>query len=161
MEQQDRYCRNCGQQLLQEDRFCAGCGRSVYDTAHVPTPEADVPVPPVQAPVQPPQGGQDVGEQDANRGPKWVMLAVFFILATVETVQGMEPASSGETLAYRIGSGIPSGVVVTVAVAAFLLLISGVYYVTARKDGTTFRESIFNWPMVILAGIVAVLALLG
>ena len=43
--QQDRYCRNCGQELQPEDRFCANCGRPVQETAAVPTPEADVPVP--------------------------------------------------------------------------------------------------------------------
>jgi predicted amidophosphoribosyltransferase len=44
--QQDRYCRNCGQELQPEDQFCAGCGRPVQANARVPTPEADVPIPP-------------------------------------------------------------------------------------------------------------------
>jgi hypothetical protein len=30
----------------------------------------------------------------------------------------------------------------------------------ARKVGVTFREAIFNWPLVILAGIVAFLSLI-
>jgi hypothetical protein len=48
---EDRYCRNCGQELQPEDQFCANCGSPVQQTATVPTPEADVPVPP------PPQAG--------------------------------------------------------------------------------------------------------
>ena len=42
----ERYCRNCGHGLREDDRFCPSCGRPAYETAHLPTPEADVPVPP-------------------------------------------------------------------------------------------------------------------
>jgi hypothetical protein len=45
-------------------------------------------------------------------------------------------------------------------VAAVLLLLSGVYYITARKVGDTFRDAVFNWPLVIVAAIVAFLSLL-
>lgn len=41
-----RFCGNCGHELSPNDSFCPNCGRSVRETAHVPTPEADVSVPP-------------------------------------------------------------------------------------------------------------------
>jgi len=44
--------------------------------------------------------------------------------------------------------------------AVLILLLGGVYYVTARKEGVTFREAVFNWPLVILAGGVVFLLLL-
>jgi hypothetical protein len=70
----ERYCSNCGQQLLLEEQFCPNCGRPAHETAHVPTPEADVPLPPPpqaetggiaspppeQAGAPPPQGQPEV-----------------------------------------------------------------------------------------------------
>jgi hypothetical protein len=164
--QQDRYCRSCGQELQPEDRFCASCGRPVHATAHVPTPEANVPVPPPQqaqdssVPSQPLQT-QTSEEQirSATRGPTWGMLAVFLVLWVGKTVQGM-PDSSGRSVSYQIGFGMGPAIGITLAIAALILLLGGVYYVTARKEGATFRESVFNWPLVILAGIVAFLSLL-
>ncbi len=154
--QQDRYCRDCGQELKPEDKFCAGCGRSVYDTAHVPTPEADVTVPPVP----PPQDRQRDVMQDPTRGPKWGMFVVFLVLVVGRTAIEMPPVSSGGTFAYRLGSGMAIPLVLSVFLAAFLLLIGGVYYVTARKDGATFGDAFFNWPMVTLAGVVVFLSIL-
>ncbi len=159
----DRYCRNCGHKLRPEDRFCTGCGRAIRETAHVPTPEANVPVPPPSPPPQAPgptqQERQPDGVRDATRGPTWGMLVVFLILGTVKTAQGMPPASSGEDFAYRLGMGMAVPLVLLFFLAALLLLIGGVYYVTARKDGVTFGEAVFNWPLVILAGVVALLSL--
>ncbi len=45
--------------------------------------------------------------------------------------------------------------------AALVLLLGGIYYATARKDGVSFREAVFNWPMVSTAWGVAVVFLLG
>jgi hypothetical protein len=155
--QQDRYCRNCGQELQSEDQFCANCGRPVHATARVPTPEATVPVPP------PPQQAQDSSGppqapqmQTAPRGPVWGILAVFLVQGIGETIQGI-PATSTRDLGFRIGVGMGHSIVITLIDAALILLIGGVYYVyvTARKGGTTFREAVFNWPLVILAAILA------
>lgn len=88
----------------------------------------------------------------------WGMLAVFLVLGIGETVQGM-PAASGESVSYQLGFGIVPAIGIMLVVAALLLLIGGVYYVTSRKDGVTFREAIFNWPLVILVGIVVFLIL--
>ncbi len=150
----DRFCRNCGQELRPEDRFCTGCGRAVHGTAHVPTPEAYVPVPP-----QPQEHGADEAVLEETRGPMRGILGVFLVLGTVKTVQEMEPASSGETLSYRIGTGVPIAVVSMFLIAALILLLGGVYYATGRKEGVTFREAIFNWTFVIVAGAAALLLL--
>ncbi len=157
----DRYCRNCGHELRQEDRFCTGCGRAVQEAAHVPTPEVDVPVatPQTSVPPQPREHGADEALLEATRGPMRGMLGVFLVLGTVKTVQEMEPASSGETLSYRIGTGVPIAVVSMFLIAALILLLGGVYYITGRKEGVTFREAIFNWSFVIVAGASALLLL--
>jgi len=59
-----------------------------------------------------------------------------------------------------ISTGVVLGIVSPLIPATLVLLFGGVYYVMARKDGVTFHEAIFNWPLVILAGIVAFLILL-
>jgi hypothetical protein len=87
------------------------------------------------------------------------MLAVFLVLGLGKTVQGM-PDSPGRSVSYQIGFGMGPAIGITLAIAALILLLGGVYYVTARKEGATFREAIFNWPLVILAAIVAFLSLL-
>ncbi len=159
--QQNRYCRSCGQELKPEDQFCAGCGRPVHAAARVPTPEADVPVPPPQqvedrsVPSQPPHTRSSEDQvQTAPRGPMWGMLAVFLVLGIGETIQGI-PATSAKDLGFRVGVGMGTAIVTTLVVAALILLLGGVYYVTARKKGVAFREAVFNWPLVILAGILA------
>jgi EamA domain-containing membrane protein RarD len=87
------------------------------------------------------------------------MLAVFLVLFFGETVQAM-PSGAEETVGTRAGVGAVPASGITLAVALLILLLAGVYYVTARKDGVTFREAVFNWPLVILAGIATLLSLL-
>jgi hypothetical protein len=90
------------------------------------------------------------------------MVVVFLVLGVVETVQGMPPASPGKALGFRIGFGMAPALVATLSVAALVLLVGGLYYLSLIRHGAiTFRESIFNWPMVIVAGVIAVLILLG
>jgi hypothetical protein len=84
----------------------------------------------------------------------WGMLAVFLVLGIGETIQGI-PATSAKDLGFRVGVGMGTAIVTTLVVAALILLLGGVYYVTARKKGVAFREAVFNWPLVILAGILA------
>src|SRR5215211_3012808 len=55
VEQPERYCSNCGQELKLEDQFCSNCGRPVHQTARVPTPQADIPVPPLEKLAYPPK----------------------------------------------------------------------------------------------------------
>src|SRR5215211_6608185 len=151
----DRYCRNCGQELQPEDRFCGNCGRPVHATAHVPTLEADVSVPP-----QAPQASSGEGRvRTVPIGPMLGMLAVFLVLGIGETIQGI-PATSTKDLGFRIGVGMGGAIVITLAVALVILVLGLVYFVTSRERGVTFREAVFNWPLVILAGLATLLSLL-
>ena len=160
---EDRYCRNCGQGLQPEDRFCGNCGRPVHDTAHVPTPEADVPVPPPIPPAQAsdpqPQEQPPGEERDATWWAMQLMVVVFLVLGIGETVQGM-PATSSKSVGFQVGVGMAPAIVAVLVVAALILLLGGVYYATGRKQGVTFREAVFNWPLVIVAAIVTFLFLL-
>jgi hypothetical protein len=52
VEQPERYCTNCGQELKPEDQFCTNCGMPVHRAARVPTPKADRPVSPLPPPTQ-------------------------------------------------------------------------------------------------------------
>jgi predicted membrane channel-forming protein YqfA (hemolysin III family) len=72
----------------------------------------------------------------------WVMLAVFLVLVIGAAIQGM------------------SVIVNVILVAGLLLLLGGVYYATGREDGVTFREAVFNWPLVIVAAIAVFVSLL-
>jgi hypothetical protein len=166
--QQDRYCRNCGQELQPEDQFCAGCGRPVQANARVPTPEADVPIPPPPQQAEdrpdPPQAPQAQSSeevvQSTNRGPMWGMLAVFLVMGIGAPVRQIPARAASMDIGSLISTGLVLGIVSLVIPATVVLLFGGVYYVTARKDGVTFREAIFNWPLVIVTSIVAFLSFL-
>ena len=167
--QQDRHCRNCGQALQTEDRFCANCGRPVHVRATVPTPEADVPIPPPPPQAEdrpvPSQASQTRSSEEqvrsAPRGPLWAMLSVSLVVGVGQFVKWMLTAPASMDISSLIATGLVLGIVSPVIPATLVLLLGGVYYVTARKDSVTFREAIFNWPLVILAGIVAFLSFLS
>jgi hypothetical protein len=81
VEQPERYCSNCGQELRPEDQFCSNCGMPVHRAARVPTPKADRPVPPLPPPTQ------EVGRRSLpgsgalrGRGSKLVILLVLVVL---------------------------------------------------------------------------------
>jgi hypothetical protein len=166
--QQDRYCRNCGQELQPEDQFCAGCGRPVQANARVPTPEADVPIPPPPqqaedrpVPSQAPQAQPSEEEvRSTNRGPTRAMSVVFLVLGIGKTVQLMPVVPAGDGFGPQIVYSVAGAIGSAVGVAAILLILGGVHYVFARKQGVTFREAIFNWPLVIVTSIVAFLSFL-
>ena len=166
-----RYCTNCGAELREDDSFCGNCGRPLHEVATISTPEADVlvPPPPQQAedrsvPPQAPQARPGAGRvQSATRGPMWTMLAVFLVLGIVEIVQEivqgfpavLEANDIGFRIGFQIGTGVGRTINAALAITAILLVVGAIYYATARKRGVTFREAVFNWPMVILAGLAA------
>jgi hypothetical protein len=167
MVQQDRYCRSCGQELRPEDQFCANCGSPVHATAHVPTPEADVPVPPPpqqaqgsSAPPQAPQPQSSVQQgRRTPRGPLLGMLGVFLFIGFLGIVQGMLTTGSGRPPGFVFGVGLGSALAMALPIAVLLLVLAGVYYLATQKNGTTFREALFNWPMVCVAAFVLVIYL--
>ena len=92
-EAPERYCSNCGQELLPEDRFCSNCGRPLHLTARVPTPEADVPVPPpqqTQRSVPPHLAGAASTQSDGRPDER----------------SGQEPLSIKEMLTLGVGAGV-------------------------------------------------------
>jgi hypothetical protein len=92
------------------------------------------------------------------------MVAVFVVLWVGVTIQEGSPDPPGkdwvEQLGYQIGATLPFVIVDVILVAGLPLLLGGVYYATTRKDGVTFREAVFNWPLVIIAAIFTFLLLL-
>ena len=175
MVQQDRFCRNCGQELKPEDQFCAGCGRPVHTTAYVPTPEANVPVPP---PPQQSGGGLQMPpratEQAAAPLPqpqqndqgiwgrfKWQIL-LFLGSVTVASVLDAfaDPAIARE----RVGKSVASGMGLVMR-GAFIrgfelllnyltlwLVLAGVVYLIARLFGKKppFLPIFFDWLVTII-----------
>ncbi len=183
----DRYCRSCGHELRPEERFCTGCGRGVYETAHVPTPEADVPLPP------PPQQAETVSklppqapEQAASSPPRqqqptlgrwkqfrrpilWFLGSVLFagvMSAASDPANYGEPGmNTAESAGFFVG-----GIIIEVATVLWnyvtLLLVFGVVlYLYRRVRGTesTFLQSVFDrrliTVMVILILLVGILSL--
>jgi hypothetical protein len=82
VEQPERYCTNCGQELKPEDQFCTNCGMPVHRAARVPTPEADRPVPPLPPPTQEVGRRRSLPGSGALRGcgTKLVVLLVLGVL---------------------------------------------------------------------------------
>jgi hypothetical protein len=82
IEQPERYCSNCGNELKPEDQFCSNCGMPVHRAARVPTPNADRPVPPLPPPTR------EIGRRRTlpgsgalrGRGRKVVVLLVLGVL---------------------------------------------------------------------------------
>jgi hypothetical protein len=83
------------------------------------------------------------------------MVAVFLGEWVGVTMHEMLPAPAGKDLGYQIGSGLGIAHNAVIATAVIILVVGAIYYFIARKRGVTFREAIFNWPMVILAGLAA------
>jgi hypothetical protein len=82
VEQPERYCTNCGQELKPEDQFCTNCGMPVHRGARVPTPNADRPVSPLPPPTQEVGRRRSLTGSGALRGcgTKLVVLLVLGVL---------------------------------------------------------------------------------
>jgi len=87
------------------------------------------------------------------------MSAVFLVELVVVTVQRMpaDPAGKdlGDQIGDQIGTGLGWAISALLVTAAIILVVGAIYYAISRKRGVTFREAVFNWPMVILAGLAA------
>ncbi len=177
--QQDRYCRNCGQELRPEDQFCTGCGRSLHATAHVPTPEADVPVPPSpqqaesgppspprateQAASPPPQPPQlHPGKLGQFRWPLFLFLGSVIVASVLDAAA--DPASAGESVGFVMGITLVRGVVLLLNYVPIWLALGGLVYLVARLLGKKppFLQVVFDWWVTVVVGIPILLSgLLG
>ncbi len=87
------------------------------------------------------------------------MWAVFLILFIGVTLQNM-PVGSTRSVGFQVGYGMAPAIGRTIAVWVLILLIACVYYIIPRENGISFRQAVFNWPLVILVGLVAFLSLI-
>ena len=94
------------------------------------------------------------------RGPSGGCWRCSWSWGSGEAVREMSAAPPGKDVVYQIVSGMTSAILVLLAVSVLILLPGGIYYVSARTEGATLRGSIFNWPLVALAGIVALPSLI-
>jgi hypothetical protein len=132
---EDRYCKNCGQELQPDDRFCPNCGRPVHTTVHTtapaPTPEADAPVPPptqAEAGSQPPRTTEQATpprESKPSAVPVLAILIPFFVALAVAIFVGPR------RLGYMMG--IPMGPVLLFAMILGILI--GALWALSRIRG--------------------------
>ena len=148
-----RYCTNCGAELPEDARFCGSCGRPARQTAAVSTPEADVRVPTPPAPTVRERPGFNMG---ALTVMALALLAVFITAASA----GASSVGPSQSAAFALGVGTASGAIVAALPATLVLLVAAIYWLTARKDGVVFTEALFNWPMAILTGGIALFGFL-
>jgi hypothetical protein len=87
-----------------------------------------------------------------TRGPVLALAGVFLALAVWNT------GLVGLALNNDLGWGLLWAIRDLLRLAVIILVTSGVVYLfLMRRQGVTFRETIFNWPMVAVAGAVALL----
>ncbi len=174
--QQDRYCRNCGQELKPEDQFCAGCGRPVHATARVPTPEADVSVPPppqqAEASPQPPQATERTAapSPQLQQRPPWrwsqykrpILLFLGSVIVSSLLIAVASPTTAGgslvETGIYVIAYAVGSSLISLLTLIPIWLALGGLVYLVARLLGRKprFFQVVFNW-WVTLAVVIPIL----
>jgi hypothetical protein len=153
---QQRYCGNCGNELVEGYRFCGNCGSPVHATARVPTPEADVPTPP--PPQQQPQQPPEAEARSDTKGPTLVLVGVFLVLGIAKTAMGMAQINPARGFGYRLGFGFGGAIPSLLVVAAVWLVVGGIVYLSyLRSGGVSFGQAIFNWPVVVIAAFVALL----
>jgi hypothetical protein len=87
------------------------------------------------------------------------LFGVVLAVGVVETALGMSDAASGESLSYKLGYGIGGAIPSLLFVAVVALLVGLVIYVSYlfRSGRITFLRAIFNWPVVVVAALFALL----
>ena len=175
--QQDRYCRNCGQELQPEDQFCANCGRPVHVTAYVPTPEADVSVPPPQqaeASQQSPQAAEQtaVPSPEPQEHPQWrwkwargpiILFLVSVFLASVSDIASdpLRDAPPSVLVVANLVATLGRWIVLLVGYGLLWLVLGVVVYLIARLLGKrpSFYWVLFDWWVTVV--VVAPILLFG
>jgi len=121
---EDRYCKNCGQELQPDDRFCPNCGRPAHTTAHVPTPEADAPVPPqAEAGSQPPRTTEQATpprESKPSAAPVLAILIPFFVVLAVAIFVG--PRRLGYMMGFEMGPVLLFAMILGILIGALWAL---------------------------------------
>jgi len=98
---------------------------------------------------------------DWPRRPKLGLAGVFLTLAILDTAWGLWGTNPTKVFQYKLGYGMGMAFRDLLRLTLIILVVSGVSYLYfMRRQGVTFREAIFNWPMVAVAGVVALLLLI-
>lgn len=166
----NRYCRNCGQELRPGNRFCTGCGRAVYESAHVPTPEADVPVPPppqpaadspvpaesAAQPTPPPSAQQQQRSEGVLQQFKWPILWLLGSLVFAGLWTAYVDAPTGAFVGFALEHMLRRIVVF----APMWLVLGGGFYLLARLPGEkpAFLRVIFNRWLTIFIAVLVILS---
>jgi len=92
--------------------------------------------------------------------PKLGLAGVFLALAVLDTAWGLWGTNPTKVFQYKLGYGMGIAFRDLLRLTLIMLVVSGVSYLYfMRRQGVTFRETMFNWPMVVVAGVVALLLL--
>jgi hypothetical protein len=94
------------------------------------------------------------------RWPRLGLAGVFLALAVLDTGWGLWGLNPTKVFQYRLVYGMGMATRDLLRLALIVLVVSWVGHLfLMRRKGVTFREAIFNWPMVAVAGVVALLLL--
>jgi hypothetical protein len=154
VEQPQRYCTNCGQELKPEDQFCTNCGIPVHRAARVPTPEADRPVPPLPPPTQ------EVGRRRSlpgsgplrGRGTKLAVLLVLVVLVLYLVL----PLVIGSLIAWRLQTEFDTSTKPEVEVFSIfppMMLFGRIDSVQVTMDRLSLQGRLYNNARADLEGV--------
>jgi hypothetical protein len=154
VEQPQRYCTNCGQELKSEDRFCTNCGMPLHRGARVPTPEADRPVSPLPPPTQ------EVGRRRSRtgsgalrgRGTKLVVLLVLGVLLLYLAL----PLVIESLIAWRLQAEFPTSTKPDVEVSSKfppMMLVGRIDSVQVTMDQLSLQGTLYNNARADLEGV--------
>lgn len=95
------------------------------------------------------------------RRPKLGLAGVFLTLAVLDFAWGLWGAKPNEDFWFSLGHGMGMAFRDLLRLTLIILVVSRFSYLYfMRRQGVTFRETMFNWPMVAVAGVVALLLFL-
>jgi hypothetical protein len=109
------------------------------------------------------QQPHEAGSPSETRGPALALVGVFLALVVLDIARGLwgeNPYSEfGPRLLFGLGMAFHD-LLRLAPITLIILVVSGVgYLVFMRRQGVAFRKAMFNWPVVALAGVVALLLL--
>jgi hypothetical protein len=106
---------------------------------------------------------REMEARSETRGPKLALAGMFLALAVLDIAWGLWGANPNRNVYFRLGLGMGEAIsdLVTLALIMLIMLVLSVvgYLGFMRRQGVAFREAIFNWPVVAVAGVVALLLL--
>jgi hypothetical protein len=97
---------------------------------------------------------------DWPRRPKLGLAGVFLALAVLDTAWGLWGANPTEDFDYSLAYGLGLALRDLLRLTLIILVVSGAGYLFLMcRQEVSFRETMFNWPMVAVASVVTLLLL--